>query len=160
VVVAAMAFFGLSIPSIWFMVRGGGEDLGADGIIAGDKSIVVLDPERWIGKQFALLRYIDIGEQLKVGRWKVVLYHHDCPKCQALIAERFNADRAIRVTLENVAVALIEMPPYGPNHGTFPDAPAHIARGKLTERHEWFAAAPVEVELADGRVVAATSGGD
>ena len=34
-----------------------------------------------MGKRFPLLDYVDVGETLKDGKWLVVLYHHDCPKC-------------------------------------------------------------------------------
>jgi hypothetical protein len=38
------------------------------GEIIGDGKIVVLEPEKWIGKRFPLLDYIDIGDRLKEGK--------------------------------------------------------------------------------------------
>lgn len=63
--------------------------VGQEGFFAGDaeidakQSVVLLEPEKWVGRRCPLLPYTDIGEDLSRGRWIVVLYRHDCRQCEA-----------------------------------------------------------------------------
>ena len=132
----------------WGMTRFEAATVGTDGDFIGDSEIVVLEPEKWIGKPFALRRHIDMGERLAVGRWTVLLYHHDCPQCQAVRPkyERLAWEQATEF------VALIEVPPYGADgaHLTLGGA----VRGRLRDTREWFVKTPAEIRLEDGLVTA------
>jgi hypothetical protein len=79
------------------------------GDVVGDGRMVVLKPEAWLGKRFPLLDYIGTSDQLKQGKWFVLLYHHDCPRCRGAIGDLPH----ILSTLCARQVALIEFPPYG-----------------------------------------------
>ena len=48
------------------------------------------NPKSGRDKESPLLLYIEppeVREQLKTGEWTVVLYHHDCPKCQQIVSD-------------------------------------------------------------------------
>lgn len=115
------------------------------GEIIGDGKIVVLEPEKWIGKRFPLLDYIDIGDKLKEGKWLVLLYHHDCPKCQEALS-----------TLQHLArlqqIAVVQMPPYGVGNGDGCKS-KWPAIGRLGVVREWFAETPILVSIDNGLVV-------
>jgi len=68
--------------------------LTPQGEIVGDESVVLLEPETWVGQPCPILSHIDIGRELARGQWIVVLYHHDCPHCQERVPE---FDREARV---------------------------------------------------------------
>ena len=119
------------------------------GEIIGDGQLVLLDPENWRGKRFPLLDYVDIGERFKEGKWLVMLYHHDCPKCQEAIHDFQEYCGAGG----NSRVALIEMPPYGNSTAILGLEQMKVLHGHLDTTHEWFARAPVFVTLGDGQVL-------
>ena len=49
--------------------------VNSSGDILGEDSLVVLDPETWVGKPFPLSKHVDVGERLAEGKWIVLLYH-------------------------------------------------------------------------------------
>ena len=118
------------------------------GDIIGNGKIVVLEPEKWIGKRFPLLDYIDIGDKLKEGNWHVLLYHHDCPKCQKTIRDLQEAGGHT----DNRRIALIEMPPYGDEHSVFTGS-RRIIMGRLNSVREWFAETPLSLMLVNSRIL-------
>ena len=79
----------------------------------GGGKVVVLELEKSIGKPFPLLPYVDKHEQLRNGKWSVLLYHRDCVRCQQILPlhgqgmlDNTNASRT------EVRVAFLELPPY------------------------------------------------
>ena len=90
-------------------------------------------------------------EGLAGGDWLVVLYHHDCPRCQELLRDYVDSGRSWDAGLLGQRVALVEVPPYGDAQlaSLVPDA----VMGRLADQREWFVATPAELVLADGRVV-------
>ncbi len=115
------------------------------GEIIGDGKLVVLEPEKWIGKRFPLLDYIDIGDKLKEGKWLVVLYHHDCPKCQEILRGLARITRKSAVQ----QVALVAMPPYGQEDGVV-SSPQDFVKGHLKPVKDWFAETPIMATLQNG----------
>ena len=79
------AWLVVGLPAAYAMTSYTPTTLSDAGDVIGDGKVVVLEPEKWIGKRFPLLDYIDIGDRLKQGKWLVLLYHHDCPKCQTVV---------------------------------------------------------------------------
>jgi hypothetical protein len=118
------------------------------GSIIGGGKIVVLEPEKWSGKRFPLLDYIDIGKRLKDDEWLVILYHHDCPACQKLLNNLDDTVNRMGCSL----VALVEMPPYGGENNGSPRI-EHFLWGRLDSSRDWFVEAPVAIKLDRGRVV-------
>ena len=130
--------------------------LTAEGNIIGDSEFVVLEPERWIGKRFPLLEYIDIGDQLADGDWVVLLYHYDCSDCREAVPkyEQFSRDFARQVGQPRIA--LVEIPPYAELSNRLPSPDSPCTLGRLSNVKEWFVKTPAVVFLSDARVEYAT----
>jgi hypothetical protein len=126
--------------------------LAADRTLDDSAGIVLLEPEKWVGKPAPLLKYIDIGHELAIGSWLVVLYHHDCPKCQ----EAFPRYESAASNSTGIRVALIAVPPYG-DGGSFPVPPDSPCRlGVLRPAKRWFVTTPAEIILKDAIVMPRT----
>ena len=119
------------------------------GSVVSEGSLVVLEPENWVGKRLPLLNYIDISEQLTRGDWTVVFFRSGCPDCEALLR-----DYKQRASQEVFAqrIALIEVPPYDDaGEGSDLLGPIFIL-GRLSDAKEWFVKTPLQVRLTDGIV--------
>jgi hypothetical protein len=139
--------------------------LAEDGIILGDGNLVILEPEKWVGKQFPLLPFIKdasnelhpgerpLRERLADGNWIVVLYHHDCPKCREKIPKYEELARRSAADSESPRLALVEVPPYGEvdSPGLAPDVSCAI--GQLVNDKEWFVETPLQIALTAGGFV-------
>jgi hypothetical protein len=151
--VAAVLFLFLlvGVPSGIVLAGGRPASLNADAEIDANQSIVLLEPEKWVGRRCPLLKYIDVGGELSHGDWLVVLYHHDCLRCQEVVPE-YEA-RAIAAATDQAAprTAFIAVPPYGAPLWRFAtDSPCR--QGRLNESKNWFVATPVVMRLQDGVV--------
>ena len=157
-VVAAWLVVGL--PAAYAMTTYTPTTLSDAGDVIGNGKVVVLEPDKWIGKRFPLLDYIDIGDRLQRGTWLVVLYQHDCPDCcevssffaqsAALSGNPLGQDR-------NLRISLVQIPPYGDAQGTgFADhkgqrALGRLVEGRLSRDHDWFVQAPVAILVTNGK---------
>jgi hypothetical protein len=121
----------------------------SEGFLVED-SIVFLQPEQWVGNKFLLADYVDRGEKLMKGTWTVLLYHHDCPKCQEVL-HRYDE----MALFQTNHVMLIEVPPFG-ERALFDGADI----GHLRDDIDWFVTTPIEISLLDGRVTAVASDGN
>lgn len=140
----------IGFPAAYAMARYTPTRLSDMEDILGKGKVVVLEPEKWIGKPFPLLDYIDIGAELREGEWGVLLYHHDCPQCREMMRDvpRITKETGVR------QVCLLEMPPYGDLHVALDHMTRTIRLGKLDNKRDWFAATPILMVLKGGRVVA------
>ncbi len=142
----------VGVPAAYAMRTYLPASLSDAGDISGHGKIVVLQPERWVGKRFPLLDYIDASSTLKKGRWLVLLYRHDCPDCQAFLPfyERLASELAIRG--EAMRVAIIEVPPYDKDERRWisPGIPCLI--GHLSDATNWFVRTPLTVTLDEAVV--------
>ncbi|MCX7428744.1 MAG: hypothetical protein NTW96_24350 [Planctomycetia bacterium] len=159
-----LAWLSVGVPAALAMAIYQPAVLAEDGIILGDGNVVILEPEKWTGKRFPLLPFVgnapdvvqvgqhSLRELLAKGEWVVLLYHHDCPICQEIISryERRSCHSAIGP--ESPRVALVEMPPYGDASGGSAVPGSACLRGRLSDAKEWFAEAPIVVELRQGLV--------
>jgi len=59
--------------------------LGDAGELLGDGRTVLLEPERWLGRRFPLLDWIETGVPLNEGSWTIVLYRPGCPACEEVM---------------------------------------------------------------------------
>ena len=157
--VAALALI-VGIPAGLVTVSYDPTTLGADAGMVGDGRIVLLEPEKWVGKLHPLARYIDIGDQLAKGNWILLLYHHDCPGCPEAIAKYEQKARSTVEAPGAPRIALIEVAP--PHRGgrrlVGPNSPCIL--GKLSDVREWFVTTPAVITLKDGQVIAASEGRD
>jgi hypothetical protein len=113
--------------------------------------VVVLVPAAWIGKEFPLTRYIDIGPRLAIGHWIILLYHWDCATCRRAIPayQKLSAQSAQKTN----PPAFVAIPPYAPPGRDLLQGAADVAVGRLTDSREWIVATPVMIELLDGKVL-------
>jgi len=143
------------------------------GDIIDNGKIVVLEPEKWIGKRFPLLPYIEdvpdivstdghsLRERLVEGSWLVLLYHHDCPDCQ----EAIRILRETKFTNGIPQIALIEMPPYGGHElhealSNTSETKRGVHMGRLGDIWEWLAETPCCLTLDDGVATRIGSAGE
>ncbi len=153
----------LAAPAAWAMGTYTDTTLSDAGTIVGDGKLIVLEPEKWIGKRFPLLNYIEaegrktggsagldsLHEKLTKGDCLVLFYHRDCQKCQETIEELPSILKESRTA----HVALIEMPPYGTGGRLHPPRGISHYQGNLTDAKEWFCQTPLCLKLHDGRTV-------
>jgi hypothetical protein len=162
---AALAVLvGAGVPAALAMASYSPARLSPDGEIRGDARFVVLEPERWVGKNFPLLKQIDVGLRLAQGQWTVVLFHHDCPACRQALPQYEQAGGESSRQSGVTQVALIELPPY---EQTAPAATPgnHVAgketrkssclHGRLSAARDWFVGTPTVISLLDGKVLSA-----
>ena len=149
ILVATWLVFG--VLTMWAATSYSATVLSADGEIVGNGKLVVLEPEEWLGRRFPLLEFISIGSILAHDDWTVVLYHHDCSKCQSVI-QRYEtlADKAA-AGMKTSRMALIEMPPYG-SEGLPKNQMHGWVHGRLEASRDWFAETPLVVEVSGGMV--------
>lgn len=134
---------------IAIITNGAAPGASAHGRVYKPDDFVTLRPETWVGKEFWLLKYIDIGDRLAAGRWTVVLYHHDCDACRRAIPRYEALCRRARSNGKDPRVALIEIPPYASANAT---RDASCALGRLSDTKVWSVVTPAEVVLNDGVV--------
>ncbi len=113
---------------------------------------IVLEPGSWLGKQFPLLEYIPDSDPLRAGRWKVVLYHHDCPRCQEAIRQVLAGSIELHQAI--LGIALVELPPYGDDLVNSDSVHLGTAflQTRLSNSHDWFVETPTIFELQEGIV--------
>jgi hypothetical protein len=150
-VAVAAVWLLLGLPAAFAMGSYTDTTLSDAGNIIGSDEIVVLEPGQWVGTPFPLLEHIDIGKSLSKGRWKVVLYHHDCPKCQAVVTSYESAISA-EEGKPTSRVALVAMPPW-PEPSTRQSMLDRIIHGRLSKEKRWFVTIPTEIDILDGRVI-------
>ena len=121
----------------------------------------MLEPEQWSGKRFPLLPYMEnhpgysqvnehpLQERLADGKWLVLLYHYDCPKCQEVLRGLQRIARDLNIQ----QVALIEMPPYGKDSNKSNLAGITLLQARLVSTREWFVESPFGLLLSKGVIV-------
>ena len=143
----------IGIPVAYAMGSHTDTALSDTGVIVGSDQIVTLKPETWIGKQLPLLDYIDVGNKLKEGEWHILLYHHDCPKCQGAIRAYQKATSDPAWHFGNHQVALIDMPPYDSAATSAVSLGSSCLLGRVSNSKDWLVETPVEITLDQGFVV-------
>jgi len=151
----AALFAVLGVPALLIAARPAGSDMPIESTLA-NKRVVLLEPEKWIGKPFPLTEYIDIveREQLSRGSWIIVFYRHDCPVCQQALPGYERLAEQLQSAKEYTHIALIEIPPYGPE--VLP-INSLCRPGRLNDGKEWFITTPTEVRITNRQVTAANS---
>ncbi len=142
----------VGIPAGLAMANPRVEFLSDDGFVPTGAGMVVLESEKWLGKPLPLLEYIDIGDQLRQGKWLLVLYHHDCPDCQELLGP--SRDSRLNSLGDASRVVLVEMPPHRQrsDEAAFADCVSRNV-AQLTDSRRWFAETPTAIHLAEGVVI-------
>lgn len=107
---------------------------------------VILEPETWINKLFPLVNEIEPSVDLTNGDWVVLLYHHDCQKCQESLPRYEGLGDS---SIPPKHVLLVEVPPTG--NSTFQNT-EYVKHVSLKKEVDWFVQAPVEIQLSNGIV--------
>ena len=106
--------------------------------------------ETWPGKQLPILERIDVGNELMVGQWRVILHNRSCEHCRELLP---NCDAELPTSYR---LALIEVPPIELHVEEFQVEPqtAHIV-GRLLDESATFISLPIKLVVHDGVVISA-----
>ncbi len=148
VVTVLVIWLSIGLPGGYAMGSYSPTTLSDAGKIIGDGKIVALEPEKWIGKRLPLLAYIHNSDQLQEGEWLVLLYHHDCPKCQAVIQ---NLPQIIH-GLGGQQIALVEIPPYADGNEAIGSLGVPFIHRSLVNTRTWFLESPVGLLVSNGVV--------
>jgi hypothetical protein len=130
--------------------------LSPKGEFIGNGRFVLLETKSWVGKPLPLLQHITMREDLAKGKWRVILYRHDCPNCRDDVA---NLIKPPPVKGGPARSAFVEMAPYA--EGTKADilpAGGAFSRGRLSDGKDWIIETPVVLELDRGVVVSCQEG--
>lgn len=145
-----MTWLVLTAISILLLYRLGPSQL-RDSVPDDAGELVILQPEDWLDEEFPLQDLLTPSIDVSQGQWIILMYHHDCPKCQEALPHYQGLVEQTPPDGQPAQVLVIEVPPYGPA----PQAgAAHHAR--LHDRSEWFVQAPVEIVLINGKVTSAS----
>lgn len=119
-------------------------------LTASREEIIVLEPDKWIGQQFPLIRYI--GVDVSRGDWILLFHNHDCRECQLAVSAYKEAARLD----SEINLAIVEVPPYDIEDFIVTTS-ANCHFGRLNKEKEWFIETPQELQLSDGIVISASS---
>ena len=156
---ATVAWALVAVPVSLFATRPAHGPTAGDGVVVDRRrgfgapgSLVVLEPEQWLGNRFGLAEHVDVGQQLMTGRWTVVLYRYDCDHCreqlpgyEELAQQSAGRDDASRV-------ALVSVPPHAPPGLDPVPSDTACTCGRLDESRDWFIRMPHEVTVEEGVV--------
>ncbi len=152
----AAALVGLALlvgaPLGWRLAMHEAARLDDLGLASADGSFVVLEPERWADRPFALIHYADLDRVVLEGEWMVLVVRPGCPFCERLLARwpdlagRFRGEDLGR----RVALLTIEEPPPIEYRETI----AAEASGVLDTSRDWLVETPLIIGLVEGAVVA------
>jgi hypothetical protein len=146
----AIAFLAMVIPAVALLLARQPQVIASGEVLADAGGLVILEPESWIGRTLPILEEINIGPQVAQGEWVVLLYHHDCPKCQEALPLYLDRAKQWDAEERQAHVAVIETPPFAANGSQgFDSVPL---QGRLSDEREWFVQTPVEITLEDGVV--------
>jgi hypothetical protein len=126
--------------------------------MAAEGQIVLLEPDRWIGRPFPLRKFTDIGDELTRGRWVVVLHRLDCRKCQEEIPRYQQTARAMAGDSDAPRIAFIEVPPHAGNDSRLISSEGPWRVSVLRDVRRWFVTTPSVLYLTDGVVEPASQG--
>ena len=152
VVGVIVVWLAVGLPAAYAMTSYTPTTLSIAGDLVGSDKTVVLEPETWAGKRFPLLDFIDVGETLKDGKWLVVLYHHDCPKCLEEVPRFQDQARQSADDPDAPHVALIEIPPFGTPDALSISSDTFCVQGRLSDKKEWFVKTPAVLLVHSGVV--------
>lgn len=140
-----LAYVGIAACSSFFLLSFHPTTLSAKGLLLGDSSFILADPEGWIGEQCPIIDWVDEGHVLREGKWIVLFFHFDCPLCREVLPEF--VQRSLQPDSDRIAI--LEVPPFGREQTDFGKC-LHL---RLSDSHEWFVESPREMHIANGRVV-------
>jgi hypothetical protein len=130
---------------LWLGPAGGNQS--PEGIHVGD-SFVLLEPEKWVGKQLPIRSYMGtMGSEVQHGPWLLLLYRENCSKCQDFLENYRPLRRSgARLALVSVSGGRKHLSPR-----LYPGNEANLDH--LVGPNDWIVQTPVEIYLSGGRVM-------
>jgi thiol-disulfide isomerase/thioredoxin len=150
----AAAYFATGGLALSFMLSKPKHVADADGL-EGQQSVVIVEPAQWIGQDFPLTAHLRPTVDIAHGAWIVLMYHHDCPKCQAALPQYEQLAQRLATRPDAARILLVELPEYGNER---PVASNDTFYARLSKEHDWFVQAPIEIVILDGKVTSASPG--
>ena len=145
----------------WKMASFSATVISGDSVIQADSSLIVLEPNAWIGKHLPVGGYIDVGAEFQHGKWIVVLYHADCPICREAVPNFMRMAPLFQQKGNLIRVALVEMPPFAAiTDKLILPANTSVLLGHLSDTHDWFAVTPVMITITEGVITSVTEGNE
>jgi uncharacterized membrane protein YphA (DoxX/SURF4 family) len=152
----AVAWLLLVAPVTWAMMSVENNDLaelGTEFIGADGRKTILLEPEKWVGKEFHLLPYIEpseMREKLKTGEWTVVFYHEGCLSCEKVLVEYTKLADELHISDDDLRFAFVCVPPFTNRYFYIKSEIAlHLTlRGSVA----WDIKTPLQVSIQDGIV--------
>ncbi len=121
----------------------------------------VIKPQTWLVgkgadpndpyKKWPLLAHIDIADKISTGFVVALLYHYDCPECRQAIPQFEQINQVL--SGNDIAVAFIEIPPYGSADQNPVKPDTNCLSGKLDDSKKWYAKTPLIVLLKNGSCI-------
>lgn len=141
----------VAVPASLWRVANRPKVLTKDSAVSTKDTLVVLEPESWKGRVLPIANYVDIGEQLMLGDWIVLLHQHGCSKCQETVPKYTELAALLAKRGSSTRVALIEIPPFASGETPGRLATTYLS-GRISNAREWFVHTPVEITVRDGIV--------
>jgi hypothetical protein len=120
--------------------------------LVGDGETVLLEPEKWIGKRLPLLTVVDIGEELAHGKWLLIFYRDECPKCRKIIPGLEEMVRGRTLPPTTVRLAFIHIQSYAAPGRAILSTASPCKVGHLDAGKTWMVPTPALLSVEDGVV--------
>jgi uncharacterized membrane protein YphA (DoxX/SURF4 family) len=150
VLIVIGVWFMIGIPFGSMMLGYTAQVIDENGIVSGKGSEIILEPEKWVGKNFPLMNYLEISELPKQGVWLVLLYHHNCSSCRESVKQYSRLAVEFAQKENCPKIAMLEVPPFETENAENKDSPAVF--GKLDGKRKWKVKTPVLVLIDNGQV--------
>lgn len=120
--------------------------LNAAGVIVGDESTVLLEPDDWVGNSLPIMSHIVNSFPMHRGRWTLLLYEDNCSSCRAAIEEF----KSLNSQVPKAFVSLNAKDFRAERNGIW----TSLASGR-----KWIAKVPIFIELEDSMVIDTSDSG-
>jgi hypothetical protein len=124
------------------------DDIGIEFVGTDGKKTILLKPEKWVGKDLPLIRYlkpknedIDIVSNLNSGVWTIILYRSNCPKCKRILS-----NIAVK-QIKNIVYVEVSL-----NGKTETGKTSTDYDMQLDNEYDWFCQPPIVVQI-DNKIV-------
>lgn len=135
----------------------GGSAISSIAATDSRSDVQIFEADEWVGKQLPFLDDIDIANQISIGDWTVLLFHHDCSKCSKAIAEIQRKISTVQrfSNPSGESVAFVEMPPYGE---ASPEIYISAIIGHVQPTSKWSVKTPSVLHILNGVVQSVETG--
>jgi hypothetical protein len=143
----------LAIPAGLAMATFSPTLLRHDGSFTGNRSVILLEPEKWPNHPFSLAQHIDIGGDLLKQHWIVLLYTPQCETCMAMIRQ-YQHVRTSREAPGSPRIALVAVNRNlsDVDAGLFSEENERLRTASLSPSKRWVCKTPVVVHVSHGIV--------